>query len=211
MTHSVKATSKVTKAAAICGAALCLASLAGCKPAAPSRALLTAAEESPEPRIATDDPADAPALSPEQVPAIPSSPDPVAPIEPVEPLASLAQRYFGSADPESRVELIGQIADRQDAAAVGVLGWLFRTERDTDLKLSLLAAVMMQEDYPAEQAAVFAGGLWTAQPQSVRAMAVEGLAALRTPAAIHLLHGLRFDADQEIRDAVAEALSPIAP
>jgi len=121
-------------------------------------------------------------------------------------LASLEQRYLSFADPETRVELIGQVIDPENPLAVEILGRLFQNERDTDLKLALLAAVMVQEEQPAAQLAVFASGLWPLQPQSVRIAAVEGLAILRTAEAVQILHGLRFDADRQIRAAAVEAL-----
>ena len=121
-------------------------------------------------------------------------------------LVSLEQHYLAFADPETRVELIGRVTAAENPVSVEILGRLFQNERDPDLKLALLAAVMVQEEQPEEQLAVFASGLWPLQPQSVRFMAIEGLAALRTPAAMQTLRGLRFDADQEIRTAAAEAL-----
>lgn len=193
-------------AAAICAAAFWFTLLPGCKPAAQSPASRTAAAE---PKHGTVSPVSAepgevpPALTSEKVIGLHASPEAG---ESVAQLASIEQRYLAFADPETRIELMGEVTAAENPVAVELLGRLFQNERDADLKVALLAAVMVQEEQPAERLAVFAGGLWPLQPQSVRFMAVEGLAALRTPAAIQMLQGLQFDADREIRAAAAEAL-----
>jgi len=133
------------------------------------------------------------------------SPEP-EPREPAVQPASVDHRYLASADSATKVELIAEVTDLGNAEAVNALGRLFQNERDTELKLALLATVMVRDESPAEQLAVYASGLWPVQPESVRRMAIEGLAVLRTPEAIATLRGLRFDADGEIRAAAAEAL-----
>ena len=97
-----KATRIAHLAAAICGAAFCMTSLAGCKPAAQSPEHRMAAEE-PKPRTlprASAETGDAPpALSSEKVTGVQPGPDSG---ESVAPLVSLEQRYFAFAEPEIR-------------------------------------------------------------------------------------------------------------
>ena len=190
---------------AICGVAVCLFLLVECKPAAQSPGPLTAAEESPEPQTSPLElpvPRETPMSSPQGVSSSVASP---APAEADEQLVSVEQSYFAS-DPQSRVELIGKVTDSAGEAAVDALGRLFHGESDTDVKLALLAAVMAQEGQPAQQLAVFASGSSSLQPESVRLAAIQGLSALRTPAAIQMLKGLRLDADGGIRAAAEGAL-----
>lgn len=178
---------------------LCIASLTGCAPnPPPDHLIVSAAEDSPRPRTLPPAPAE-----PDDVP--PFSPNPTL-REPVLQFDSLNERYYASSDAATKVELIGEVANLENGEAVNGLSHLFQSERDTELKLALLAAVMVREESAAKQLTVYAGGLWPLQPQSVRLMAIEGLAVLRTPEAIAMLRGLQFDADGEIRAAAADAL-----
>lgn len=199
MTVLAKPSDKICQSGAILSALFCLAVLPACKPVSDKSALLSVKEESAReqsPPLALNRDAGHPAASPSAGEGG----------EPVASFVSIDQRYLAAGDVMTKVGLLGEIAALEDREAIHTLSHLFQSERETDLKVALLAAAMVQEDCAVPQYALYVSALWPVNASSVRHMAVEGLAVLRTPEAAAMLRALQFDPDLDIRSAAGAAL-----
>jgi hypothetical protein len=159
-------------------------------------------------------------------PAIAAEPAPVEASAPAEPLAlapqtepspgseqvdvfALERRFLASSnDPQTRIEVIQELANAAPAAALTMMNRLFPLERREDVKMEMLSALndLDHERDRDNQLALCNKALAATQPMQVRYVAVQVLTDLGDPRARSLLQSLKTDRDPEIRAAAVQAL-----
>jgi hypothetical protein len=124
-----------------------------------------------------------------------SAPDP----EPARRLAALTQTFAAAREFDDRFEAALQIGQVGSPEAVVALTRLFREERDKEMRVELINALIGISGCKEERLQLLRLGLASDQPGEVREAAIDGLVDLEDARALPLLEGLFEDPDQSIR------------
>ncbi len=140
------------------------------------------------------------------------TPRPAAPLAPLPGIeataAELEQRFRATRDLPAQLDLLDEIAGRNDDEAVRVIGRLFPSARHPELKETLIAklADIDPEAAPEERFRILDSALRN-QPRNVRSAAIDVLAQSDEPQALALLRrSAREDPDRPLREAAGEIL-----
>jgi hypothetical protein len=134
--------------------------------------------------------------------AAPTNPSPagsVADSEPGQRLAALAQTFAAAREFDDRFEAALQIGQVGTPEAVLTLAKLFGVERDKEIKVELINALIGMSGCKEERLQFLKLGLTADQPGEVREAAIDGLVDLEDGRSLPLLEGLLADPDQNIR------------
>jgi hypothetical protein len=137
---------------------------------------------------------------------------PVAPdgtSAPAQQVAALKGQFGKATTFDDRFDLALQIGAVGTAEAVATLEQLFREERDKDLRVELINALMGMTGCKDERLRFLQAGLLPDQPLEVREAAMDGLVDLQDARALPLLAGLLNDPNPKIQ-ALARHLHDLA-
>ncbi len=124
---------------------------------------------------------------------------------PEEVAATWERHYLATTEVDARLEILGQLRDLENTAAVQTFARLFQQAKDEEEKLDLLAT-LDQMEIKAGKLPIFEMAIHTEQPMEVRLAAVHSLAMLGEPEARQLLLTLTTNPNSELREAATEAL-----
>jgi len=151
------------------------------------------------------------------VPAKPAPPTPVAPPaaqedSPAQLAAQVKQLeadYYNTADFQKRVGIIYNLSSVESPATIDAVSRLFLNEQDADLKVELVSSLSDIDGENDKKLTLLTGAIRPDQPKDVRLEAIDALADTEDKRAIQILQGLANDPDEEIRDAVQDAIEQV--
>jgi hypothetical protein len=132
-------------------------------------------------------------------------------VAPEATIEELESRFRKEADTAARLDLVTEIAGHNDAAAVTAISRLFKTERNSAVKETLIASLgdIDSEAAPGERLAILANAI-RGQPRNVRSTALDVLGQSEEPHAIALVKKTAADdPDKDIREAARAILDAI--
>lgn len=118
----------------------------------------------------------------------------------------LEKNYRATTNENTKTEIIYKLGEIGSREAVEVLGRLFPSEKDADLRTEMISILAVVDEANNEKLAVYKMGVKPDQPIDVRKEAIEGLGDLEDARAIPILQELTKDSQTEISNAAREAL-----
>ena len=117
--------------------------------------------------------------------------------------------YYNTPDFQKRVVIIYNLTSVESPAAIDAVNRLFLNEQDTELKVELVNSLSDIDGENDKKLTILTGAIRPDQPKDVRLEAIDALADTEDTRAIQVLQGLANDPDEEIRDAVQDAIEQL--
>jgi len=124
-------------------------------------------------------------------------------------VAQVESDYQTAKDLYGKIAVLNRIDEVPPAAAGEALWRIFFTEQDVELREEVLNSLLDVEGEDQLKLDLLAAALQREQPQPVRLTAIDMLVDLVNPQAISILQNHLADPDQEIREAVADAVEDL--
>lgn len=186
-----------------------LLGLAGCDP---SQSPPTASPKPLSSPVVSTPPPDDRFLTPPSPPANVPAPVPTADLQPAdEPVpepSELARKFHAATDPQERGEIVDSLWEIDTVASIETIRQLFLTERDSDVKVDMIAGLTDSPKPETRQSrfGLIAAAVLPNQPKEVREIAMQMLVDFEDPRTLTLLQQYSRDPDPEVSDAAKEAL-----
>jgi hypothetical protein len=146
----------------------------------------------------------------------PTPPAVVPPPIPEETPAQLAAQvkqlestYHNTPEFQKRVAIIYDLSSVESPETIDAIGHLFLAESDKELKIELVNSLTDVDGENDKKLTILTVALRADQPKDVRLEAIDALVDTEDKRAIQVLQGLSHDPDEEIRDAVQDAIEQL--
>jgi hypothetical protein len=124
------------------------------------------------------------------------------PADPVQ----LEAAYRNTTDDSTKFEIIDQLTDMDNLAALQALDRLFQGEKDVDMKVEILESIQMFDGNNPYKLQLLSLAARQGQPKEIRSAAIDGMLDLDDKSVIPVLQTLRNDPDPDIREEAKDAL-----
>jgi hypothetical protein len=121
----------------------------------------------------------------------------------------LEEDYKDTPDLQKRVSIIFDLSSNESTGAVDAVGRLFLNEKEQDLKIELIDSLNDIDGQNDKKLAILNSGLRADQPKEVRMEAIDAIGDVEDKRGIQVLQVYAADPDEEIRDAVKDAIEQL--
>jgi hypothetical protein len=121
----------------------------------------------------------------------------------------LENDYHNTADFQKRVTIIYDLSSNESSNTVDAIGRLFLGETDQELKIELVNSLTDIDGQNDKKLAILSSAMRADQPKEVRLEAIDGMGDVEDKRGIQILQGFLNDSDEEVRDAVKDAIEQL--
>ena len=124
-------------------------------------------------------------------------------------LKKLESDYQNATDLQKRIVIIYDIAAIDSPDTIDSIAHLFLKEKDQELKTDMITSLSDIDGQNDKKLAILSSAMRADQPKDVRREAIDGMADLDDKRGIQVLQGFANDSDEEIREAVHDAIEQL--